>query len=147
VSHISLCDELRGRWKSQGIDNPRCATAGEISAFEVRHGIALPPDVSEYFRLVNGTRRGAGHAEDKDDISFWHLSQVEPHGDDHLFVFADWLIDSVGWGIRLSADRAAPAPVLSVYDGPDPVAESFDEFLQTYLRGDIRALFPTAPRG
>ncbi len=59
------------------------------------------------------------------------------------FVFADMMIGSNYYAVRLSPDPAAPAPVVEI--GPDPSwrphSPSFAEFLRLYAEEPDRLLF------
>ena len=93
----------------------------------------------EYFLVANGTKEGQWGMEDEDLVSFWHFAQIRPLSEpwpslpaseaSGLFVFADWSIDAHQWAIRLNADAAAPAPIFITYDPVQPVAASFEQFL------------------
>jgi len=143
---------LRDCWKQLGILNSKGASDDEIAHFEARYRVTLPPGVREYFSVLNGTEAGQFGMEDEDLISFWHLDQVrtlaeECPGDetvhaDQLFVFADWSIWASAWAVRLSADPAAPTPVIIAYEPGQQVAASFEEFLLHYVARDPNVLFP-----
>jgi hypothetical protein len=152
---------LRDYWSEQGILNERCATDGEIAAFEARYNVILPYDLRMYFRLVNGTTQGRLGLEDEDLIGFWHLDQVRTFAEEdagggaknpetlNTFAFADQSIWCYGFGIQLSVDPTVPAPVVSdgATDGIFRVASSFTEFIEGYLQHDPLILYPGPPFG
>ena len=59
------------------------------------------------------------------------------------FVFADHMIGSIYYAVKLSADPAAPAPVLWISSGQDwgTHSPSFAEFLRLYVEEPERLLF------
>lgn len=105
----------------------------------------LPADVLSFYRLADGSG-----TNDMDNalIRFWPLGEVRPvhealnelDGPERwaypgCFVFADYLIDSWLYAIRLTADPAQPAPVFRVLAGDppaEPMAASFAEFIAHY---------------
>jgi hypothetical protein len=149
---MTILERLRAYWEEQGIANSRLATAGELSAFEARHDVKLPPIIANYFLTVNGTKDGECGMEDSDLNSFWHLDQVKTAKDHYqddsipnanrLFVFADHSIECFSWAVRLSSDPSADTPILISYALHQPIARTFDAFLEGYVCREGWALFP-----
>lgn len=146
-----LLERLRDHWTGLSCVNRRPATLEEILAFEERCRVRLPPLVREYFATLNGTKEGESSMEDEDLISFWHLDQLQPLEDrpsvsplhvSSFFLFADWSINAHEWAVQLTADRSGQNTVLIMYDPPQQVAASFEEFVQRYLARDKAVLFP-----
>ena len=121
----SVIEALRERWRTQGILNERRATEEELTAFEARYNVVLPPDLRCYFATVNGTASGQYGMDDQDLLGFWHLDQVHPFAEEsillairdprarHTFAFADYSIWCFGFGIQLSGDPTAATPVVA----------------------------------
>jgi hypothetical protein len=97
-----------------------------------------------YFAAVDGMN---GEMDDQRMITFWPLEQVkrvteelleEPPEHAPYFLFADFLIWSHGYAIRLSSDPWDANPVVLVpADGTvQPVATSFSDFIARYLADD-----------
>jgi hypothetical protein len=97
---------------------------------------------------------GAYGMQDEHLLGFWHLDEVrsfaelnEKYGpttpeDALTFVIADYSIWGYGFGIQLSADPAAPTPIVVDIGSPyHRVAGSFTEFLDPYLRGDEDVIY------
>jgi hypothetical protein len=83
------------------------------------------------------------------EITFWSLGHIEaeihewgcfePGVQGTLLPFADWLINSHAYAIRVSADEAPP--VFRIYGGktaPVRCADNFAEFVGLYESGDPR---------
>jgi len=94
-------------------------TQEQVTAFERHNGVLLPVDVRDYYLAADGMIDG-----DSDDclISFWQLSRIEAAPDDlnkrlsasaktRYFFFADFLIDSHHFAMRLSESVAEPGPI------------------------------------
>jgi len=128
----SLLEELIRRWKEQEAE-PRPGNSREaIRAFERREGVTLPDDFARYFEAVDGM----DHI-DHEVFCFWPLERVEPAernwgGPPGYLVFADFLINSTAYGLRVSG--GTPGEVFVCADGgPKLVASTFTEFLEKYL--------------
>jgi hypothetical protein len=151
----SIIEALRERWRTQGILHEHHATEEELTAFESRYNVVLPPNLRRYFATVNGTAMGQYGMDDPDLLGFWHLDQVHTFAEEntassdqdsgarHTFAFADYSIWCFGFGIRLSSDRTAATPIVcDVSSPPQKVADSFAEFISRYLQGDEDVIYP-----
>src|SRR5262249_39548440 len=123
-------------------------------AVEERFGIAMPPDLREYFLRLNGTAGGRCAIANGELISFWHLDElatlaaegVAGIDDGDWFVFADHAVCAYRYAIRLSSDRDAATPVAICYDPPTfEIASTISQFFDAYLRHDYAILFPPPP--
>lgn len=153
-----LLTAVRLRWEEEGIAPGPPATPAELEAFEARHGVRLPDDVREWFLTLNGVEHGKNGPMDSLYVTFWHLSQVRPvpdelperrfPGADRHLVFADFLLWSDAYALRLPDLPGAPTPVvvLGMSDPPLQVASSLTEFLRAWLEGDANVLSPEVPR-
>jgi len=154
-----LLAAVRERWTALGIANHSPASQSDIGAFESRYGVVLPDDLRAYFATLNGTALGACGMEDEDLLGFWHLDQVHSFAEEsslptndppeaaHVFVIADHSIWVHAFGVLLSADRQAPAPIVTDVAQPyHQVAPSFSEFLEGYLRRDSNMIYPDPKR-
>jgi hypothetical protein len=151
-SHHPGIDAAQTLWQRLEIATPARASLEEIARFEREYAVALPDDVRAYFALVNGTTGGEHGQDDPFMVSFWPLSQVRTFAETHIraddaasqtFAFADRSIRMTVYGIRLSADSRAAAPVVA--SGPlgcVQIAPSLGEFLWRYATGDWRVLNP-----
>jgi len=142
---------LANHWRTHGASPGSGAPEAEIAAFEVRHGVQLPPELREYFATLNGLAHGRDDMDDE-TIGFWRLADVAPvaeeapdagvPGADRCFVIADYLIGSHFYVVRLPDDPAAPAEILWVWrDGFRRLAASFGEFVDRYMAGDEAVLY------
>src|SRR5262249_51632366 len=107
---------------------------------------SLPDDFAAYFRTIDGMDTAQS---DQHEIRFWPLSEVRPLTTElngatsqsaGLFVFADFLLWSHAYAIRL-ADGKANEIVIVGGDAPIRIADSFIEFLTAYCR-QPELLFP-----
>ena len=140
------------QWQHAGTVASETASAAEMARFSQVHQVQLPADLVRYFALVNGT---AG-TYDEEFFCFYSLAEVqavaERFGDYHgvpkysdllhtwpehptFYAFADYMIHSLAYAIRLDAQTTATNPVFVLCGGTyRPIAESFTEFLALYRR-------------
>jgi len=153
--------ELIGRvarfWAEQGLVPEAPATEADLAVWEARHGRTMPRQLRAWFTTLNGISDEGGAFDDDLLISFYPLplfvslpedapSFAEAEDAASYFVFADHLMWSHGYGVRLGGGDPE-APVFCIY-APNlimPVAPSFAAFLELYLAGDSEALFPAPP--
>jgi hypothetical protein len=132
---------LRARWAAEGAEVPAGVTGEAFAAFETRHGVRLPADMRSFYTAMDGN--GPWYTVDDHGVCFWPLERVRPlsdeqpeaaaPGDERLFVFADLLIWSHAWAVRL--EPGAPAAVLRVGDNAhEEIAPSFGAFVERYAR-------------
>jgi len=153
---------LRDYWSSIRVDVRPGVSHQAIQSFESKNGVLLPGDFSQYLLSADGMN---GSQSDDALISFWPLdsvatipeclsdfagipdySQIGTHLRDagSYFVFADYLIWSHVYAIKLSPCRADRDLILWVCGSNYClVAESFSEFLQMYLDDPESVLFPS----
>src|SRR5260370_17124617 len=67
----AIAQMVRAFWEKCGADPRPGVTADDIAAFEVRHGISLPPSVASFYRTVNGTVES-----DSEVFTVWPLNAV-----------------------------------------------------------------------
>jgi hypothetical protein len=135
--------ELSQTWREQGITLGPPASESALREFEAESGVTLPKDFAKYLSTVGGMPDQGDW--DTESIRFWPLTEIAPVraiSDSSLvgvFVFADYLISSHTYGIRLSPPRVGEVLII-FYPGSFTLASSFTEFLQMYLE-DPRSLF------
>jgi hypothetical protein len=145
-SITSLWNRVHDVWRRSNIVIRPGVSQSDIAAFEAKYGIALPPDVREYFSVADGT----GDDMDEGLYRFWPLAEVQPVHDvlvserftysdrysyPDCFAFADHCIDCWEYAVRLTKDSSQPAPVFRVTGGDPPgeqMATSFREFMELY---------------
>ena len=147
-----LIERLKSRWSQCNIRHRLGVSREEIQLFEARYQVCMPLDMREFFTTVDGM----GENEMDDDcFSFHRLCDVKSVPEELAnfggipdyrkimdtlpqpalwFVFADFLIYSAAFAIRLSAGGDG-APVVWIGDGTRHhiVANSFSSFLHIYL--------------
>ena len=147
-------DALRSYWAEWNIRPNVGATEAELSAHEARYGLGLSPDLRAYFRAVNGMAVGAGGklVMDDDLICFYPLKECRPliiESPDtavpdaaHFLFFADYSIRIWDYAVWLG-DGPGAGSVHVIYD-PDTVkvADTFQEFLESYVRRDYAVTYP-----
>ena len=141
-------EALRKFWTRQGVRLRPGASEEEMAAFEARYGVRLPSDLREYFAAADGF----DGSTDDETITFLGLDEVKPLGEywspeveggNSYFVFADFLISSHVYAVRLARDAGAGNPVAVVYDRElVEAAGSFSEFVAGYLESSHAVLFP-----
>lgn len=153
---------IRRRWQELGVPVRAGVSPETLRGFERSNGVRLPHDVERFYRCMDGMEYGS---TDEALYCFWPLSQVGPVPEKltgfrgipdyggiesalpeakSYFVFADHSIWVHVYAIRLSADPAAPAPVMWIANGQTwaPLAESFGEFLERYAADPWSVLAP-----
>jgi hypothetical protein len=107
-----------------------------LARFERRAGVQLPAPVRAYLKAANGM------ASEMDDerFCFWPLDRWESHGDEQMFVFADYMDWSWAYGLWLGSD-ANHGSVWLLGGSPDrQVAHDFEEFFDRYVLDDAAIL-------
>jgi len=135
-------------WRRSGIVIRPGVSMAEIESFQLKHGVSVPSDFLQYLLTVDGSSDGD---MDDDLFRFWPLSEVVPVHDElderggvvypyrfaypDCFVFADYLVNSWLYAIKLTADPTQPAPVYRVTASKNPGEQmfaSFREFMESY---------------
>ena len=141
-------DQFRGN----GVAIRSPTTPQEIQAFESKHDVVLPADMTEYFLTVDGMHDDFDSAMNR----FWPLHMVRPV-DEYLtelnqdrmaypgcFVFADHSLDICAWTVQLGKTRTlVSGPVFEVssnYIAGQQIAQSFTAFVDTYLKDQFSIL-------
>ncbi len=133
-------------WASIGSRIKPGASEHDLRAFEQRHHVRLPPDFREYLTLCNGLSLGDGGHFDYDWlglIEFWPLETISDRHDGvpgEYFGFADFLIDSHWYVIRLSADvhLSGAIGVGNELGIVEQLGDSFSDFVEAYLHAPDR---------
>ena len=147
-----LIDRLKARWVADGLIPRPGASPEALDAFEAKYGVALPPLVRDYFAGVDGT----GDDSDGVIIRFWPLAEVMPirqydrrePGEEvefeGWFYFADFMISSHDFVVRLTSDPDGGGPVKYSAGPLYHLTPSFASFLECYLsdRERLRCLLP-----
>jgi hypothetical protein len=145
--------DLENYWERQRYDHGPPSAPDDIATLELRYGVCVPDDLRRYFVVLNGGDHGADGTIDNEMITFWNLSQFRPASEEfpelsfpdasRWFIFADYMIASHFYAIRLSSSRSDATPVAVLYDNsPVIVADSFSSFVTSYLKGDWSVLVP-----
>lgn len=147
---LALIDDLITYWKSLSGNLNSGASEAELSEFESRYGVRLPPDLRQLFRTVNGCDSVGD--EDLCLIEFHSLNDFLPIGSPSevphaapsgYFSFADFCIFAHEYAVQLHPDTRTENSVAVFYDSePTVVARSFSDFVTAYLAKDDAVLFP-----
>lgn len=137
-------EKLRARWLAEGKSVRPGVPLETIRRFEELRALELPDDVVAYFTSVDGT-----DAMDSKAFRFWRFEELKTVPDDcpeyadfpdagDFFVFADYLVWSLAYAIRLGPKRSTQAGEVIVLGAPPAavVAPSFQAFVDLYLADD-----------
>jgi hypothetical protein len=138
---LSPLDRLLGWW---GTASPGVSDT-ELNELERRYAVRLPDDFRSYLKAA----MPAGNEWDSEGTRWWPLRDIKSirdecssesgyeaaADDEQQLIFADYLIWCHAWAVDCSngADRGK---ILIVSDASRYVADSFDEFLDRYIRDD-----------
>jgi hypothetical protein len=113
------------------------ATQAQIDALENKHRVRLPKSVRAMYEFANGYEGFDRWCT----LTFWALERIAPSIEPGFFVFADFLIDSWHYAVRLAMDADVSTAVV-ISDGcvHKPLAESFEEFIEMYVTGNPEIL-------
>jgi SMI1 / KNR4 family (SUKH-1) len=135
-------------WLQSNLERRLGASGEDIAAFETKYDVVLPPDFRKYLLLVDGSSDG-----DMDNCyyRFWPLAEIKPVSEElddsggviysdrfgypDCFVFADHLINSWLYAVKITKDPAQLAPVFRVTASEtvgEQLAPSFLEFMTKY---------------
>ncbi len=147
---VALLKQHWGRQAKLRLNPP--VPASVIDSFEEQYQRTLPAAFWAAYDLADGF--AAGHDQDDQGFTFWSLDRVAPvatyekgrfafEGSDDWFLFADYLIWCWAYAIHLPRVGSGGAVVMigTKDDRPGPVASSFEEFVELYVRDDER-LYP-----
>lgn len=145
---LSPGERLRRRWGAEGAVRAGVSPA-VLTALEQDLRIVLPADFRAYLAVVEGMDSGQWVGN---EIEFWPVARIREEADDWgcfepgiegtLLPFADFLINSHAYAIRVSS---TDAPVFLVvggaWGGPQRMqriqcASSFEEFVTRYEQDD-----------
>ncbi len=147
-THSNAARRLIAYWSSIGSRIKPGASEQDLRAFEQHHHVCLPPDFREYLTLCNGLSLEDGGHFDCDWlglIEFWPLEAISAKHDGvsgEYFGFADFLIDSHWYVIRLSADvhLSGAIGVGDEFGIDEQLGDSFSDFVEVYLHDPNRIL-------
>lgn len=157
----SLAEKLSGYWDNDHIHIRSGLPPETIQRFETKYNVVFASDLREYFLGIDGMEDGDS---DNELLAFLPLADVKPVPDElasfagipdyssicdglprapRCVVFADYMIRSHVYAIRLFADSAASTPVIWIC-GPywSEIAPSFSAFIEDYLTDFERIRFP-----
>jgi hypothetical protein len=148
----SLGERLKSYWDSTGIKVRLGTSQQAIESFELKYNICLTQDLRDYHSIVDGMEDGES---DNSMLSFLSLSSIKSVMEDLIefggipdyrklkdclpqthryFVFADYLIRSHVYAIRLSPNRSNATPVIWICGKHwRMIASSFSDFVEKYL--------------
>jgi hypothetical protein len=142
MSDRFLTQMLLDCWRENGVIYRAGCRDEEVRRWEQEQGVTLPDDLRDYFRAADSFEVGQGiHL-----VHFWSLAQLRPLPQEFgqiptslpepeaWFAFADVLIDSYFYAIRLTTTPDDPTPVICfLEDEWWEVAPSFTDLLRYYI--------------
>ena len=123
-----LIEAIIEKNQATGIDINPPATLKNIADFEKKVGFILPDEFREFYLI----RNGFGCVEDIFNI--FPLEKIDDYGT-NWFTFADYMIFSDTWGLRINADDQ-----YEIFNGsyPEiPLTASLTDFLDHFLKGNV----------
>jgi hypothetical protein len=148
-----IAQEIADKWVAQGLSKRPGASAEQIAEFEQRYSVLLPSDFRAYLQLVDGMNE----AMDDESFRFWPLAEIQPvdqvlepiHTDRYwypgCFIFADYLTWCWAYAIRLAGASSEVGNIFHCVrrrHSPAPIAGSFSEFAERYIRNPDSLLPP-----
>lgn len=141
-----LIARLLERWRAAGVTPNPGATEAELSAFESGLRVRLPEDLRAFLRVANGIPFSEldGLTRLRPLAEFFRIAdriptaRTETAGSEdtlRYYCFGDYNIEGSFWGIRLTDDPTAPAPIRTFWHEGDSyeVAVSFMDFVARYV--------------
>src|SRR5262245_9005382 len=154
-----LTERLRNYWSSIGVRLGSGVSQPALKSFESNYGVEFPEDFHDYISTIGGMEEGFS---DSNLVSFWLFDQIKSVPEmlthfagipnysrigkhlkepDSYFVFADFLIWSHVYAIKLNSNQSEKNQILWICGSEHKqIAESFSIFLQMYL-DDPESLF------
>jgi hypothetical protein len=132
MANNNLIQSIAAKHKVSGIEINAPATLADISAFERQIGFSLPADFVEFYVTCNG------FGCNEDIFNMVPLEEIRRYPRDYgtnWFYFAEYMIYSDMWGLRLS-DTAN----YEIFNGSYPIipmTSSLEEFLFRFLKGNV----------
>ncbi|WP_411825478.1 hypothetical protein [Luteolibacter sp. AS25] len=136
-----LYNKVRNRWVNDGARLANPTGSADIANRFVTAGLAVASDFVEFYAVVGGM---AEYQTDQDLWSCWDIDQIitksARYSGDGV-PFADWMIHSHIHLVRRETDSRSSVWVDHFSDVPiEKVADSFDDFLDRYLKKDETTL-------
>lgn len=127
-----IVELIKQKHKEDGIDINPPTKLSEISEFERKMGFSLPTDFKEFYLTCNG------FGCNEDIFNIVPLSKVRQYQQDFgdsWFYFAEYMIYSDMWGLRLTKTGE-----YEIFNGAYPkkaLTSSLTEFLYRFLKGGV----------
>ena len=149
---LSNAQRLKHHWLSHDVAFNDGVSPDSLAEFERRSGVVLPPDMRDYFLVVNGMPEDVS---DDEMLRFWSLEEVKPltagapdyatadyiDNPQSVFLFADYSLWAHAYAIRLGAAELSRNEIFIIGgDYPILLFRSFSELVESYL-ADKRLMF------
>ena len=151
--------KLKNKWNLENLIQSSIVKDAEIQNFQTIKKIALPHDLKEYFKLLNGTNE----KYDNELYCFYSFNRFQSIDDElknlkgipdysnivntlfdfnKYYVFADYTFHMFSYAIKLNSDISDENEVLIICgDKFKKIANSFSEFIALYLNDSIELQF------
>lgn len=139
-----VVEKVRLKWRSESVVLRPPAPSEALHAFERDHAISLPTSLRSLLLLADGYEPDC---KDEDGFRFLSMAEYTPPRrhvlatdlPDTCIVVVDYLDWSWGYAVECGDNRHGAVFMIGTANGrPWPVASSFEEFLELYLRDDSR---------
>lgn len=128
----NLVEAIIAKHRDYGIEVFAAVTPAAIQAFEARIGFALPEDFRTFYRYCNGF----GCTEDIFNMSaLEEITQYSDNYGDGWCIFAEYMIYSEGWALRLS--DTGQYEIFNTHYPGIVLTNSLSVFLEHFLSGGV----------
>jgi SMI1 / KNR4 family (SUKH-1) len=142
IDKFAFVERVLERWRDHGISFLSGVDESELASLEERYGVHLPDDMRAFYRATNGTRGPQNSSgTDEQGLEFWPVEDIEPlvRHQPKILDFADYMMAEHTFGTDLDETSNNFG---TVYGGGHIMARSFSEFMEMYVAGDERLIYP-----
>jgi hypothetical protein len=142
----SIFEQLKQKWEQEQTYKKSDVHLDDLTIFEEQNNILFPNDLTEYFKLFNGSKDYDG-----DFFLFYPLNEIKSQAEiakewnkpvkpeneelyNNIYVFAEYCIHIYEYSIKLSNNPSIINDIFVICgDNYKKIANSFSEFIQLYI--------------